>query len=80
MAKTVTLRIDDELYQRIKTHAVNDNRPIANFIETATKNYLEQIDYVDEFEMEEIRSNRTLLQALDEGHRDARLRKGTQLG
>jgi predicted transcriptional regulator len=80
MAKTVTIRIDDELYHRIKTHAMNDNRHITNFIETATINYLQQIEFVDEFEMEEIKSNRALLQALDEGHHDARHRKGTKLG
>ena len=32
MSKTVTLRLDDEVYQRFRTLAARDNRPLPNFI------------------------------------------------
>ena len=41
MAKTVTLRIDDDLLKRIKSHAKDENRSLSNFIETATLKYME---------------------------------------
>ena len=35
MSKTVTLRIDEQLYNKLKEHAKTENRTISNFIETA---------------------------------------------
>ena len=35
MCKTVTLRLDDEVYGRFRGLAARDNRPLSNFIETA---------------------------------------------
>jgi len=48
MTKTVSLRIDEELYNSLKVHAEAENRSISNFIETATIRYLEEIEYADE--------------------------------
>ena len=42
MPKTVTLRIDDKLLDRLKHHANMENRSISNFIETATLRYIEE--------------------------------------
>ena len=36
MSKTVTLRIEEGLYKKIKSHAISENRTLSNFIETAT--------------------------------------------
>ena len=55
MSRTVTLRLKDSVYELLRTLAERDNRPLSNFIETATLRYLEQEEYVDEFEMLEIR-------------------------
>ena len=49
-SKTVTVRLKDSVYQRLRTLAERDNRPLSNFIETATLRYLVQEEYADEFE------------------------------
>ncbi len=76
MSKTVTLRLEDEVYDRLRAHATRDNRPLSNLIETAALRYLETEEHVDEFEMEEIRANKTLNESLTRAHQDAKARRG----
>jgi len=76
MSKTVTLRLDEGVYKRFRRLAERDNRPLSNFIETAVLRYLESEQFVDEFEMEEIRNNRSLNQSLKRGISDAREKRG----
>ena len=76
MSKTVTLRLDDAVYQRFRVMAERDNRPLSNFIETAVLRYLEREEYVDEFEMEEIRANRSLNAGIERGLADAEAQRG----
>ena len=76
MSKTVTLRLDEDVYQRFRIMAERDNRPLSNFIETAVLRYLEREEYVDEFEMEEIRADRRLKAGIKRGMGDARARRG----
>ncbi|MBT3275488.1 MAG: CopG family transcriptional regulator [Spirochaetales bacterium] len=76
MPKTVTLRLDDKSYDIIKKHAQADNRPLSNYIETVTLKYIEEIDYVDDFEMENILNDEKLLRSLKKGSSDAAKRKG----
>ena len=76
MPKTVTLRLSDDNYGLFRRFAEEDNRPLSNFIETATKRYIEENEFVDEFEMAEIRSNESLNLSINKGHRDAKLKKG----
>ena len=76
MSKTVTLRLDDKSYNIIKQHAIADNRPLSNYIETATLKYIEEIDYVDDFEMENILNDENLLLSLKKGSADAAAKKG----
>jgi predicted HicB family RNase H-like nuclease len=76
MSKTVTLRIEEGLYKKIKSHAVSENRTLSNFIETATLRYIDEADLVDEFEMEEIASNADLLKRLKKASQDSRKKKG----
>ena len=64
MSKTISLKVDDSLYQTLKVHTEAENRSISNFIETADKKYLEEVDYVDEFEMESIINNHDLINRL----------------
>ena len=56
MAKTVTLRIDDSVYNTLKRAADGDRRTISNFIEYATVNYILNNNTVDDNEMNEILS------------------------
>ncbi|RKX84688.1 MAG: CopG family transcriptional regulator [Spirochaetes bacterium] len=76
MHKTVTLRLDNDTYEMIKKHALADNRPISNYIETATLRFIEETDYVDDFEMENILNDKALMKSLRKGSDDASKRKG----
>jgi len=76
MSKTVTLRLDDEVYRRFRRLAVRDNRPLSNFIETAALRYVEREQFVDDFEMDEIRSNKALNESLKRARRDVKAKRG----
>jgi len=76
MSKTVTLRIEDNLYEKLKDHAKSENRNLSNFIETAVINYIEQIELADEHEMRDILSNSSLLERLNKGSSDAANKRG----
>ena len=54
MAKTITLRIDDNVYNTLKRAADGDRRTISNFIEYATINYIFSNNLVEDNEMAEI--------------------------
>lgn len=77
MPKTVTLRLDEPVYQLFKEVAERENRPISNFIETAVMRFVREHESVDEFEMAEIRGNIELNRSLKRGYQDARKRSGT---
>ncbi len=76
MSQTVTLRLDDSVYQKFKGLARHDNRPLSNFIQTAALRFVEQHEAVDEFEMAEIRDNASLNQSIKSGLRDAKAKRG----
>jgi len=76
MSKTVTLRLDDKIYQRFRSLAKSDNRPLSNYIETAALRFVESSDFVDEFEMEEITKNTDLNRSIKRGLKDAKNKRG----
>jgi predicted DNA-binding protein len=76
MAKVVTLRLNDETYNTFKTIADQENRPLSNFIETAAMRYINEIEFVDEFEMAEINSNTVLKDSMKRGIKDYKKRSG----
>ena len=76
MSRTVTLRLPDQTYERFRTLAARENRPLSNFIETAASRYVETAQFVDEFEMEEIKGNAELNRSLLRGVKDAKARRG----
>jgi predicted transcriptional regulator len=76
MSKTVTLRLDEDIYKKFIGLAKYDNRPLSNFIETAALRFIEEQEYVDEFEMAEIRDNGELNRSLKKGLRDAKAKRG----
>ena len=76
MSKMVTLRLPDETYEQFRTFAARENRPLSNFIETAVLRYVETGQFVDEFEMEEIRGNLELNRSLKRGMKDAKAGRG----
>ena len=76
MPKTVTLRLNDGIYNVFRKLAEEENRTLSNFIETAALRYLEENENVDDIEMAEIRNNRSLNQSLKRGLTDAKQKKG----
>jgi uncharacterized protein (DUF1778 family) len=54
MGKTITLRVDDAIYDTLKRAADGDRRTISNFIEYAAINYIFDNNVVDAEEMKEI--------------------------
>jgi len=57
MSRTVTLRLKDNIYRLFSSLAEGDNRPLSNFIGTYVLRYIEEHQYVDDFEMDEIKGN-----------------------
>jgi predicted CopG family antitoxin len=78
MSKTITLRIDDELYTKFKEYAKNENRSLSNFIETATINYIKESELVSDFEMLEILNNESLVNRIKNGSENAKQRRGRE--
>ncbi len=76
MGKTLTLRLDEEVYQLFSSAAKAENRSIANLIQTAALANIRERQFVDEYEMAEIRANEELLKRLQRGSSDARRGKG----
>ncbi len=72
MSKTITLRVNDDIYQMIKTAADGQRRNLSNFIEFATLQYLTSTTYVDDAEMELILSDTELLSNLKQGLEDVK--------
>ncbi len=77
---TITLRLPENHYRLFRKLAEEENRSLSNFIETATIRHIEESEYADGFEMEEIRKNAGLNVSLRRGYRDARLGKGRFVG
>ncbi len=76
MPKTVTLRLNDKIYAMFRKIAEDDNRTLSNFIETSVLRYIENIQYIDEYEMEEINNNEPLKKSIERGFKDAKQKKG----
>lgn len=54
MAKTITVRLEDNIYEMFKRAAEGEKRTISNYIEYATLNYTVSETVVDDLEMAEI--------------------------
>ena len=68
--KTVTMRVDDSVYNIIQLAAQGQKRNISNFIEFATMQYLTSAQYVDNSEMSEILNDASLVENLKQGLED----------
>ena len=51
MSKTITLRLDDDIYNMLKKAADGEKRNISNFIEYATISFLSKEAFVSDEEM-----------------------------
>ena len=70
MGKTITIRIDDETYKKIKSAAESEKRTISNFMEYATIAYLENSNFVSDEEMIQIVEDHELLNRLQQSIQD----------
>ena len=61
MAKTITVRVDDTTYAKIKTAADSERRTISNFIEYATLTYVENSCFIPDEEMKGIIGDKDLI-------------------
>ena len=77
MAKTVTLRLEDSVYEEFRKAAEAERRTLSNMIETAALLKIREQQFVDDTEMAEILANEHLLESLREGSKDAKQRRGS---
>ena len=70
MSKTITMRVDDDIYKMIKTAADGERRSISNFIEFAIIAFLTKESFVSDNEMEEIYNDENLLKNLKQGKKE----------
>jgi uncharacterized protein (DUF1778 family) len=68
--KTVTMRVDDSVYDMIKLAAEGQKRNLSNFIEFATIQYLTSSQFVENDEMAEIMNDKELVKNLMDGLED----------
>ncbi len=80
MSKTVTLRLDEEVYETFVEAAKAERRSLSNMIETAALSHLHERQFVDDAEMADISSNDALVKRLKQGHRDAAKGRGRTVG
>ena len=76
MAKTVTLRLREDVYRIFAEAAQAENRSLSNLIEAAALNKVREQQFVDDAEMAEILSDKKLLARITQGSKDAAERKG----
>ena len=71
MAKTITVRLEDGIYDLIRKAADGERRSISNFLEDAALRYLTDELTVSEEEMQEILADENLAASLRRGMADA---------
>lgn len=71
MSKTITVRLDDDVYRMFRTAAKGAHRTISNFVEVATLSYITNESYASDGEMEELRGDKKLLADLKRGAKEA---------
>ncbi len=76
MAKTLTMRLDDETYWTFVRAAEAERRSLSNLVETAALRGILANSFVDDVEMAEISSRPELVKRLQRGSRNARKRQG----
>ncbi len=70
--KTITVRVDDNVYNILKKAAHGERRTISNFIENASLSYLTNEMYVSDYEMEDIMKDAGLVSGIKKGLDDVK--------
>ena len=72
MAKTITVRVDDPTYDKIKTAADSERRTISNFIEFAALSYVDNSYFVTDEEMKDVLDDKNLINNLQQSLQDVK--------
>ncbi len=70
--KTITIRVDDNVYNILKKAARGERRTISNFIENASMSYITNEIYVSDYEMDEIMKDTKLVSGIKKGLEDVK--------
>jgi len=70
--KTVTMRIDESVYEMIRQAADGQKRNMSNFVEFATLQYLTSSQYIDQAELNDILNDKSLVGNLNSGLQDVK--------
>jgi predicted CopG family antitoxin len=70
--KTITVRVDENVYNLLKKAADGERRTISNFIENASLSYLTNEMYISDYEMEQILKDPKLVSSLKKGVDDVK--------
>jgi len=70
--KTVTMRIDESVYEMIRQAADGQKRNMSNFVEFATLQYLTSSQYIDQTELNDILNDKSLVGNLKSGLQDVK--------
>jgi hypothetical protein len=70
MGKTITVRVDDTTYNKIKNAADSERRTVTNFIEYATLAYVENSCFIADEEMKDIAEDKELIDNLKQSLED----------
>jgi predicted transcriptional regulator len=74
--RTVTLRLEEDVYRELREAAKAENRPLSNLIETAALNRVRDQQFVDDTEMAGILADEKLLARLRRGSQQAKKGRG----
>ncbi|MCE2928562.1 MAG: hypothetical protein LW817_02905 [Candidatus Caenarcaniphilales bacterium] len=73
---SITLRLDDYIYSQVVNMAKAENRSIANLVETFMLEKLEEMIFVNDYEMKNILDDKELMTRMDKGIKQGLARKG----
>ncbi len=76
MGKSVTLRLEENIYDEFCEAAAAEQRPVFNLIEVAALARIREAQFVDDMEAAEILNNDALIERMRNGSKQARQGKG----
>jgi len=74
--RTVTLRLEEDVYHELREAAKAENRPLSNLIQTAALGRIREQQFAGDAEMAEILGNPKLLARLRRGSQQAKKGRG----
>ena len=76
MAKSITLRLEEDICEELREAAAAERRPLSKLIEIAALTRIGEAQFVDDTEAAETLNDDALIQRMKTGSREAAGRKG----